>query len=253
MSKSAPTDVYFGCDGERGNTMSDTKKRAVAIVITSGCELLDANGAPAPAVGAVRRGDMEGLLSGPVLGAGAVTPLFTAEVELDGLGGVTLAPPSDGKAVLENGATLVEEVRAAVLGKEEGRLRGLRAWFPCVLRMREVHAFLDGLPRARALQIAGLKKRGRGRPLSTADQLGRVATLDLLVRVKKISVLQAAKRLAKVPGVYMSEEGLRNLHAKIGKLVACLRDGYLIAEADAPCAPWGQDKEEVLRVYKQPM
>jgi hypothetical protein len=227
--------------------MSSEKRRPVAILITHGLELLDAQGDPVGPSGTVRRSEVEALLSGDILAVGAVAPHLAAEVGLKTSVDITLALGANQDALIENGRLILAATRAATSAGDRGRIRMLRSWFPCVLRMREVHEFLDGLGPAQAEQIVGLRS-GPGRTPRPAEQAGLVLTMDML-RATGLSAAAAAERIAKVPNAGVRADRLRNLHSDLGPLVRCLGEGYAIAASEVPCLPWGQRPDDEWSVY----
>jgi hypothetical protein len=159
-----------------------------------------------------------------------------------------LAPARPGR-LDENGAAVMVEIRRAGAGRDYGRLRKLCSWFPFGLRMSEVHELLDGLPRPKAEQIAGLRV-GLGSPTRPPEQVGIIATLDLLQKVRGLSIAEASRRLARF--VHITPERVRTLHADFRKLVRAL-EGYRIPASDVSRKPWGQNDHDELSVYvKQP-
>ena len=233
------------------------KTSPVVIVLSGDFEKVSIGGEPAVRVGTVTRADFEGLVVGGGIAVGSVQPTHAAEVGLSGgperlPGGrerqsVTLHPTPT-PALLERGQLIVDEARSAVARKDLGRLRQLCWWFPLVLRMPEVKAFLDGLPRPRAEQVAG-RRPGQGRPYDPVEAFGRIATMTALARERCISIAESARVLAgKVPDLNVTPRGLENLHAELGDLVSCL-DGYAIPASALSTRPWGTRGEDELPVY----
>ncbi|HWD38109.1 MAG TPA: hypothetical protein VG944_04620, partial [Fimbriimonas sp.] len=121
-------------------------------------------------------------------------------------------------------------------------------WFPMVLRMPQVKAFLDGLPRRRADQVAG-KQFGRGRPADPMEALGRVATMTALARERDIKIAEAARVLVKaVPILNVTPRSLENLHSELGELVCCV-DGYSVPGSALSARPWGVGGDDELQVF----
>ena len=223
--------------------MDDTRRRPVAIALASGLEVTACNGTPVSPRSTVRLGDVTPLLWGQVLAVEGVVPLYAAELDLETGLGVTSTVPRE--ELLKNGGEVLAEVRSAVLKSDLGRLRKLCSWFRFSLRMPEVHALLDSLPRARAEQVAGMLP-GQGRRARPSEHLQLIAAIDLL-RQKGLTALEAARRVAKVHRA-CTVETLANLHAEFGKLVRC-RTGYWIPVSEIPCAPWTEAPEVRLPVY----
>jgi hypothetical protein len=173
--------------------MDGERKRSAAILLTQNLVLLDEEGGRRQPVTKVRRREIEGLFGGDVLGAGAVAPLFAAEVGLVGPDGTISGLDAPEMDRIENGRLILAEVRRATDRCDRGRLRKLCWWFPFVRQMPEVHRFLDGLPRAEAEQVAGLGK-GRGRRPQPDEHIGLVATLETLRKREGSRWPQALRR-----------------------------------------------------------
>jgi hypothetical protein len=227
--------------------MSSEKRRPVAVLIAHGLEMLDAQGAPVEPSGSVRRTEVEALLPRDILAVGAVAPHLAAEVGLETKVDITLVVDANQAALIENGRLILAATRAAVSAGDRRRIRMLRSWFPCVLRMSEVHEFLDSLEPAHAEQIVGFRS-GLGRTPRPAEQAGLVLTMDLL-RATGLSAAAAADRIAEVPNAGVRADRLRNLHSELGPLVRCLGKGYAIAASEVPCLPWGQHPDDEWSVY----
>jgi hypothetical protein len=219
-------------------------------------EVHSIGGAPPIPAGTVKRAEIDPLFAGAVVGA-AVCPLYSLEVKLavgperlpDGQVRYAVeVPPAPRAVLLEHGQLILEEVRSALRRNATPRLRKLCWWFPFVLRMPEVKAFLDGLPRQRAEQIAR-GRRGRGRPADPGEEFGRVATMTALWRERNISIAEAAAILAKdVPALNVVSKTLESLHAELADLVRCL-DGYEIPASELSPRHWGEDGNAELPVY----
>jgi hypothetical protein len=228
----------------RGTLVDGKGKRSGAIIVTHNLILLDDDNSRREPVTKVSRKEIDGLFAGDVLGAGAVAPLFAAEVGLAGPDGTTPGLDASEPDRIENGRLILEEARAAIDRDDRGRLRKLCWWFPFVRRMPEVHRFLEGLPRAEAEQIAGLGK-GRGRRPQPDEHIGLVATLEMLRR-RKGSVAAAAEELKKF--AHKSATHLQTLQGELGDLVRCL-SGYQVPASEVPCVRWGDDPDDEFHVF----
>ena len=224
--------------------MDGKGKRSAAIIVTHNLILLDDENNRREPVTRIRRKEIEGLFGGDVLGAGAVAPLFAAEVGLAGPDGATPGLDAYEPDRIENRRLILEEARGAIDRDDRRRLRKLCWWFPFVRRMPEVHRFLEGLPRAEAEQIAGLGK-GRGRRPQPDEHIGLVATLEML-RNRKGSVAAAAEQLKRY--AHKSATHLRTLHAELGDLVRCL-SGYQVPASEVPYNRWGDNPDDELHVF----
>jgi len=233
------------------------KASPIVIVLSGKFEDLSIGGAPAVQAGTLTRADFEGCWSPYGVAVGAVWPKYAAEVGLtngperlpDGrLRHRLTVPPAPTPALLENGRLIFRKAQTAVTTKGVRLLRTLCWWFPVVLRMPQVKAFLDCLPRRRAEQVAG-KQFGRGRPADPMEAFGRVATMTALARERDIKIAEAARLLAElVPILNVTPRSLENLHSELGELVCCV-DGYAVPGSELSARPWGVGGDDELQVF----
>jgi hypothetical protein len=216
------------------------------LLIAHGVTVLDPQGEAEQPRLTIRRAAMAPLLAGDVLAVGAVPPHRAREVGLEVGETIAIALGVANESLLANGELVVRAARIAVMGRSRGDLRALRTLFPCVLRMREVHEFLDGLPPEQARQVAGLE-RGLGRKPDPVKQAGLVVTMDLLCATG-LTAADAADRVTKISDNVMADR-LQNLYCELRHLTRCLREGYRIPASDVPCLPWGQSLDDELSVF----
>jgi hypothetical protein len=219
----------------------------MVIVLSKNFEVLEINGAAPHRVGTVPGNVLDSFRRGPVVGGACVSPAYAAAVGL-GPQATSVSQPATVERLLENGSLVLGIIRKAVAKPDPSVLRQLCGWFPFALRMPEVQAFLDGLPRSKARQIAGWSA-GRGRPWEPDEQLRLIATMDLLVREKKVRPAKAARTLAEaVKHLNITARRLENLYSACRGMVRCL-EGYEIPTSALSKRSWGEGDDASFTVY----
>lgn len=204
-------------------------------------------GKPAPAPRTV---EMPRFISRDVHIAGGAPLVSPAELGIgtDDEFAVRLDAPNEAQRL--NGHVIMAFARAAVVDDDGSELGLLAAAFhQLVLRLPEVHAYLDSLPRHQAETMAGLRT-GRGRPRSLPTGLSWVYTLDRLCEVHGYSVALAAKSLAKK--AHLSPPTLRNMHSRLWHLADAFKTGVFVSGAHHKLTPleWGQSPTTTMKVYQ---
>ncbi len=219
----------------------------MVIVLSKNIEVVEVNGAAPTRIGSVSAQVLDSVKRGPVVGGALVSPAYAAAV---GLSPQTTSAgrPAPLERLHENGSLALEVIRKAVAKRDPAALRQLCGWFPFALRMPEVQAFLDGLPLSKARQIAG-RSAGRGRPREPDEQLRLIATVDLLIREKKVRPAQAARTLAgAVRHLNITARHLENLYSACRHVVRCL-EGYQVPSSALSKRSWGERDDESFSVY----
>jgi hypothetical protein len=217
------------------------------IVLSKNLQVLEVNGAAPNRVGTVPGDALGPFKRGPVVGGGFLSPAYAAAVGLSPQA-TSASQTAAAERLLENGTLALEVIRRAVAKPDRTVLRQLCGWFPFALRMPEVHTFLDGLPLLKARQIAG-RSAGRGRPRDPDEQLRLVATMDLLIREKRVRPAQAARTLAEaVKHLNVTARHLENLYSACRGVVRCF-EGYQIPAFALWERSWGESADEPFTVY----
>lgn len=184
-------------------------------------------------------GDVHQVGGGPAVAAQALG--------LDGTASLSIRPLDEEQKL--NGIIVVGRARTAA---EQGDKRELGELIACfrnlALRVPEVHAFLDTLPRRTAEGLAGLRTPV-GRPRNHEMDMACVRTIDLLMRNGRArSVRKAATMLAPLLETRVSVVHLQNVYSEHAEHAHIHTQGLFYPARRLTPNEWGASPTMTLRV-----
>jgi hypothetical protein len=160
---------------------------------------------------------------------------------------ITLRGPDEEQ--LLNGMLICGYARDAVARGDRRKLGALRAAFHhLVLRIPEVHAFLDALPRVAAERLAG-RRRAVGRPRNLGHDLACVRSIDRLVELRGISVIAACKMLQQHLQPRVSLRSIQNVYSMHGPHAQIHARGVFVRRAVLTPFEWGAPPMMSMRTF----
>lgn len=142
------------------------------------------------------------------------------------------------EAELANGRDVVALACKKVRKRDKRGLRLLIDCFPfVVLRVPEVHEYLDRMGEADAMRIAGLRK-DQGPERWLALRFAYVRSLDAIRRARGVSIAKAASALSKVARPRQTARALRNMHSELRPFLRLRTEGHFVPAADLMPSDW---------------